>query len=160
MPTVILLKSEDVTKNSILNGNIDQTRYTHDIKTAQNTYIKPLLGDDLYDKICGDFASQSLSGDYATMYEDYIKEMVVHSSTSLYLQHGAYMVSNVGITRHSTDSSESVNKQEVDFLAQSSRKLYEMYKENFLVWINTKDIQEWVNTCSSTSDNSVGGWYL
>ena len=159
MATTLLLKSEDITKNTILGGNIDRTSYTQDIKTCQNLKIKPFLGEDLYDKIVADFAADTLSGDYLTMFENYIKEMVIHGSTEIYLSHGAYKVSNVGITKHSTDSSETISKEEVDYLVQSSRKLYELYKTEFLTWIADKTITEWTSVCTTTNKN-IGGWRL
>jgi hypothetical protein len=160
MSTTILLKSEDITKNTLMGGNIDRSTYIQDIKTCQNLKIKPFLGSDLYDKIVADYIADTLAGDYLTMFNDYIKEMIIHGSTELYLAHGAYKVTNVGITKHSTDSSETVNKEEVDFLVQSSRKLYELYKAEFLVWIADKTITEWTSTCDTARSKNVGGWRL
>lgn len=161
MATTILLLPEDITRNSILGGNIDKDRYLQDIKHAQNLYIKPLLGDSLYNKLVTLYTNGTLTGVYLTLYQDYIKEMIIHSSAEIYLSHGAYMVSDNGITKMKSDSAETISKEEVDFLVQSSRKLYEMYKTEFLQWVSTVNIPEWPVTDSPAKSRiNIGGWSL
>jgi hypothetical protein len=170
MATTLLISGDDISKNTILGGNIDKSKYQSDIKTAQNLFIKPLLGGVLYDKICTEYenmitgTANGLTGSYYTMYEDYIKEMTIHSSVEIYLGHGAYSVGNSGISKLvAQQGSTSVSKEEVDFLIQNSRKLYNHYKENFIDWIKDQDIPEWTNTISCTATtrkNNIGGWIL
>ena len=163
MSTVILLKSNEITKSTILGGNIDIDRYLPAIKACQQTKIKGVLGKELYDKIQLLFETSSLTGLYLEMYEDYIKEMVIHGSAEIYLSQGAYLVSNNGITKTKTDSSETVSKEEVDYLVQASRKLFDEYKREFLEWIkiNGASIPEWpVNSRPATTRINVGGWSL
>jgi len=160
--TTILLKPDELTRNTIMGGNIDVDRFLPMIKIAQNTMIKPLLGKTLYDKICLDFENDDLAGDYLEMYEDYIKEMVIHSSSEIYLSQGAYMVSNNGISKMKSDANESVSKEEVDYLVQSARKIYNHYERQFLAWIKEKDITEYPKEDTNRHSNriNVGGWSL
>ena len=125
--TTILIKEEQLTRNTIIGGNVDVDRYLQAIKACQNLYIKPLLGSTLYNKIVADFETSSLSGLYLEMFNDYITEMIIHGSAEIYLGQAAYMVSNSGITKTKTDASETISKEEVDYLVQSSRKLYNLY---------------------------------
>jgi len=168
LATTLLLTGEDITKNTIINGNVDKSKYQSDIKTCQNLMIKPLLGEELYNKICSDYedtlngTGTGLTGSYYMMYEDYIKEMVIHGSTEIYLNHAAYTVSNSGVSKLvSQNGATSVNKDEIDFLIQSSRKLYNLYKDEFLKWIDTVSISEW-NGCitPSSKKRNYGGWRL
>jgi hypothetical protein len=161
MATIILLQQEDLTRNSILGGNIDTDRYLQDIKSCQNLYIKPLLGDVLYTKICADYKAGSLAGLYLTLYEDYVKELVIHGSAEIYLTHGAYMVSNNGITKLKSDSAETISKEEMDYLSQSSSKLYNLYKNEFYKWIEDKNLPEYPETVKNkTKYIKAGGWFL
>lgn len=162
MATIILLKPDELTKNTILGGNIDVDRYVPCIKACQNTLIKPLLGEELYNKVCQDFASGSLSGSYETLYEDYVKEMVIHGSAMNYISVGAYMVSNNGITKLKSDSNETVSKSEVDYLVNFSESLYKHYERQFLTWIKLHPLAEYpVDSCELSGDRIlVGGWSL
>lgn len=157
--TTILIRPEDLTRNTIIGGSVDVDRYLQAIKACQNIYIKPVLGKELYDKICLDFENNELEDLYLEMFEDYISGMVIHGSAEIYLSQGAYIVSNSGITKTKTDSSETISKEEVDYLVQSSRKLYNLYKDEFLSWIKDKDIKEYVKVCNNTG-KTIGGWYI
>jgi len=157
--TTILIKSEQLTRNTIIGGSVDTDRYLQAIKACQNIMIKPLLGKTLYDKIVLDFENDNLSGLYLEMFNDYITEMIIHGSAEIYLSQGAYMVSNSGITKTKTDSSETVSKEEVDYLVEASRKLYRLYEEQFLKWIKENPVPEYTKTCG-VKHKTYGGWYI
>ena len=157
--TTILIKSDQLTRNTIIGGNVDPDRYLQAIKACQNLLIKPLLGEKLYDKIVADYETDSLSGLYLRLYNDYISEMITHGSTEIYVSHGAYMITNNGITKGKTDNADSVSKEEVDYLVQASRKLYKLYETEFLKWIKLNDIPEYDKPCVVKSNN-YGGWYI
>jgi len=157
--TTILIKQEQLTRNTIIGGNVDTDRYLQAIKACQNLYIKPLLGSTLYNKIVADFEASSLSGLYLEMFDDYITEMIIHGSSEIYLSQGAYMVTNNGITKGKTDSAESVSKEEVDYLVEASRKLYRLYEEQFLDWIKINPVPEYDKPCG-IKHKTYGGWWI
>jgi hypothetical protein len=155
----ILIRPEDLTRNTIIGGNVDVDRYLASIKACQMTLIKPLLGAALYDKISLDFENSTLTGLYLELYEDYVKELTIHGAAEIYIANGAYMVSNNGITKTKTDTSETVSKEEVDYLVQASRKLYKLYEEQFLDWIKVNTIVEYNKPCGVKHKN-YGGWFI
>lgn len=157
--TTILIKEEELTRNTIIGGSVDVDRYLQAIKACQNVMIKPLLGITLYDKIVTDFENSNLSGLYLEMFNSYITEMIVHGSAEIYLSQGAYMVSNSGITKTKTDSSETVSKEEIDYLVQASRKLYNLYETEFLKWIKLNPVPEY-NTPCVTKNKTYGSWFI
>ena len=161
MSTVILLKNDELTKNTILGGNIDVSKFVPAIKDYQKTRLKEILGKTLYDKICADFEADTLAGLYLELYDDYVKEMVIHGGAENYLTFGAYQVTNLGITKASTENSESVSKTEVDFMVQSSRKLLEHYEREFMKWIKANPLPEYPITVRQNNNIvNVGGWVL
>lgn len=162
MATTILISGEELAKQSILGGNIDKDRLYPAVKAFQQTKLKPLLGKALYDKICDDYLNDTLAGDYLEAYEDYIKDMVVYGSAAIYIgSGGAYQISNIGIVKASTDNSETLTKNDVDYLYQFNLQLYENLKKEFLAWLKTKDLPEYTDTCDATKSNKLlGGWYL
>jgi hypothetical protein len=161
MATVILLDNDILTRNSILGGNIDVDKMMPSIKAAQLTDIKPLLGIELYEKICDDYLNDNLAGLYLEMYEDYIVNLLVYSSAAIYIAAGgAYQITNMGILKARTDNSETVSKNEVDYLYNFNKQLFNTVKEDFLKWIKDKDIPEFKKCSTPISGNYLGGWYL
>lgn len=157
--TTILIKQEELTRNTLIGGNVDVDRYLQAIKACQNLLIKPILGTALYNKIVADYETNSLSGLYLEMFDDYIKEMIIHGSAEIYISQGAYMISNNGITKTKTESSETISKEEVDYLVQASRKLYTLYEEQFLNWIKVNTIPEYDKPCG-VKHRTYGGWFI
>ena len=145
--TTILIKQEELTRNTLIGGNVDVDRYLQAIKACQNLLIKPILGTTLYNKIVTDYETNSLSGLYLEMFDEYIKEMIIHGSAEIYISQGAYMISNNGITKTKTDASETISKEEVDYLVEASRKLYRLYEEQFLDWIKINPVPEYDKPC-------------
>lgn len=159
--TTILLKNDILTRNTILGGNIDVSKYVPAIKDFQKTRLKELLGKALYDKISSDFEADTLSGLYLELYDDYVKEMCIHGAAENYLTFGAYQVTNIGITKARTENSETVNKTEVDFMVQSSRKLLQHYEREFLKWIKLNPLPEYPITVNENNKTiNIGGWVL
>ena len=66
-------------------GNIDSDSIKPAINVAQTTHLKRILGQSLYDKISTEIENNTLSGDYLTIYNDYIVYMTAFFSASIYL---------------------------------------------------------------------------
>jgi len=160
MATVLLLKNNDMVKSTIISGNIDVDKLVPAVVAYQNTYLKPMLGKALYDKLCNDFKIGALAGVYLEMYDDYIQPLVIYGSTALYLESGAYMVANSGITKLNTENAQGVSKDEVDYLVNAAQKLHNAYEREFLKWIPGKSITEYTPASCSGDRIVVGGWSL
>ena len=50
MATALFIKTEDVLRNSIMDGNIDVDKYIQFIKLAQEIDIQNITGTSLYNK--------------------------------------------------------------------------------------------------------------
>ena len=70
--TTILLKENELTKNTPLGGNIDVDKYVLAIADFQRIRVEEVLGETLYNKICIDFENDDLVDEYLTLYEDYL----------------------------------------------------------------------------------------
>ena len=109
---------QEITATTIMGGNVDPDKYLFNIANVQLTIIEPLLGTLLYDKIYTEAEADTLSGDYLTLYNDYVKPIVKNSAVADYLTIASYMVTNGGIFKHTGENIEVVDKQEAQFLAQ------------------------------------------
>lgn len=159
MATTILLKADEITRNTVLGGNIDVDKLTPAIKTYQNTKLRELIGNELYNKLQLDFENNSLSGIYLELYESYIKELIIYGSSEIYLTLGAYTINNNGIVKLSTDNTQTVSKEEVDYMVSFCRKIYEHYRILTVKFLKTSNIPEFSNSCKNNRIQ-VGGWLL
>lgn len=111
---------------------MDPDKFMQFIKIAQEIHIQNFLGTKLYDKISNDILASTLSGNYLSLVETYVQPMLIHFAMVEYMPFAAYTIANNGVYRHTTDTSESVNKEEVDFLIAKEQKIADYYTRRFL----------------------------
>lgn len=135
MATALFISRTDLVKNSIVDGNVDTDKFIQFIKIAQEIHITNYLGSKLYDKISEDIIADNLAGNYLSLVTDYIQPMLIHFAMVEYLPFAAYQIKNGGVSKHTSENSESVNKSEIDFLIEKQRGFSEYYTRRFVDYI-------------------------
>jgi len=135
MATALFVSRNDIVKNTALGGNVDSDKFMQFIKIAQEIHIQNFLGTRLYNKISNDILAGTLSGDYLSLVTTYVQPMLIHYAMVEYLPFAAYTIANSGVYKHSSESSEGVNKEEVDFLISKEQKIADYYTRRFLDYI-------------------------
>lgn len=164
MAELLFIQPSELTKTTILGGNVDPDKYKFCILNAQISVIEPLLGTELYDKIVTDVTADTIIGDYSTLYTEYIKPITKNEALAMYLEIASYTVNNGGIFKHAPEGAEIVDKEEAQYLAGKYHTLAQMYIKRFEKWIckNTlteyKHYQDEVN--ASRNVKLTSGWYL
>ena len=143
MATVVLLKENELSKGTLLGGNIDVDLWIPCVVDAQRTKIEETLGETLYNKICTDFENDDLTGLYETLYEDYVKPFLIHQATVEYLLVGAYKVNNNGIFKSQPENTVTVEKAEVDYLVKNQRLKSDMYQGRLERWLALNPLPEY-----------------
>ena len=157
----LLLKEDDITKNTPIGGNVETSRLIPAIKSAQITAIKPILGQAFYDELIRQFIEGTFTGKYGELYEDYVKPMLIHLATAFYFSYGAYNIGNKGIYKATGSDSEGVSKNEVDYLVKAQEKQYESYKYGYFEFMeaNYKDFPLYdKKETRGTKRVTYGGW--
>jgi hypothetical protein len=149
-----------------MGGSVDTDKFIQFIKIAQEVHILNYLGTDLYDKISADIIASTLTGDYLALTNDYIQPMLIHWAMVEYLPFAAYTISNGGISKHTSESSVTADKDEIDFLIEKERKVADHYTDRFINYMcyNSTLFPEY--TSNTNDDQSpgkqtqTGGWVL
>ena len=132
MAQVLFVSPADVIKRTGINGNVDRDQMIQFIKIAQDIHIQNILGTNLFEKIATDIAADSLSGNYLTLFTNYIQDMVIHYSAIEILPYIHYKVANGGIYVKGAENGESATKQDLDYLVQKERDIAEHYSRRFI----------------------------
>lgn len=135
MAQALFITTKDIAEFTALNGNVDIDKFTQFIKIAQDLDVQNYLGTDLFDKINNDIVAGTLTGNYETLVSKYIKPMLIHFAMVQYLPWAAYTIANQGVFKHSSENSESVSKNEVDFLIDKELSIANHYAERFVKYI-------------------------
>ena len=168
MADALFITRKDLVKFSSVNGNVDTDKFIQYIKIAQDIHIQNYIGTDLYNKIQADIVASSLAGDQLALVNDHIKPMLIHLAMVEYLPFAAYTVANKGIYKHSSENSENVSKEEVDFLIEKERNTAQYYTDRFVDYMSFNASSKFPEYYTNSNDdvypdkdaNSFSGWVL
>jgi hypothetical protein len=166
MATALFVSRDEIVKFTALNGNIDTDNFIQWVKVAQDIHIQSYLGTKLFKKINDDLVAGTLAGNYLSLSNVYIKPMLIHWSMVEYLPFAAYTISNKGVYKHNSETSDTVNKEEIDFLVEKERSIAENYSRRFIDYMSfNQSLYPEYNTNSNadvypTKESDFTGWVL
>ena len=154
MAEALLITRDDLVRFTAVNGNVDTDKFIQFIKIAQDIHIQGYLGTDLLNKIKADIIASTLTGNYLTLVETYIKPMLIHWAMVEYMPFAAYTIANKGVYKHSSENAENVVKDEIDFLLEKERQIAQHYTQRFIDYISFNN-----NLFPEYNSNSNGDMY-
>jgi len=166
MATALLITREDIVTLTALGGNVDADKFIQFIKIAQDIHVQNYVGTKLLEKIQADIIAGTLTGDYLTLVERFIKPMLIHFAMVEYLPFCAYTIANAGVFKHTPENAVNVEKSEVDFLIEKERSIAQNYTERFIDYITFNQGLYPEYYLNSNGDvyadtrNNNQGWYL
>jgi len=135
MATALFITTDDLKRNTIIDGNVDVDKFIQFLKIAQEIHIQNYLGGALYNKISDEIIAGTLADPYLGLIQDYIKDMLIHFAMVDYLPFSAYSVANGGVFKHTSENSQNASKNEVDYLVDKHREFAQFYTRRFLDYI-------------------------
>lgn len=141
----LMIEPKDVISLTTFDGNIDIDNLKPMIYIAQTTYLKSLLGLDLYNKIYDDFVNDSLTGNYLIIFNDYVKDILSYQTASLFVDFGGYKVSENGIHKITGENLQVLEESETDKLVLRYSKLIANVEGNLKEFLDTLNLPELVN---------------
>ena len=132
MAEALLITRKDVVKFTAMNGNVDTDNFIQFVKIAQDKHIENYLGTDLLEVIQTKITGSTLTGDYLSLVNDWVKPCLIHWAMVEYLPFAAYSIANKGVFKHSSENAENASKEEVDFLMEKERDTAQYYTNRLI----------------------------
>ena len=154
----IFITANDLKRYSVVNGNVDNDKFMQFIEISQDIHVQNYLGTDLYNKyqtlIIDGTINDVGNAKYKTLLDTYIKPFTIHWALVEYLPYAAYTVANGGVYKHTSETSQTVDKNEIDFLIEKQRDTAQHYTRRFIDFMcfNSSDYPEY-------NSNSNGDMY-
>ena len=153
--TTLLIKPNDIAELTGFSGNIDLDSIANIVNVIQRVNLKAILGADLLAKIIEDYENDDLTGDYKTIYDDYVVYMLAFYSCSLYLSINAVKVTNNGVYRSNAEGATLATKAEVDNLNQEYKGLGASIENAFNDFMKIISIPEWKGNNNFKENNFI-----
>ena len=131
MATALFIKPIDLKRNSIVDGSVDVDKFLGFIKLSQEIHIRNYLGTDLYNDLQTKIIGDTLTTADTTLIS-LLQPMLIHFAMVDYLPFASYQVKNGGVFKHTSENSESVSKEELDYLIAKHRNFAEYYTRRFI----------------------------
>tara|TARA_R110001606_G_scaffold6942_2_gene30999 strand:+ start:939 stop:1454 length:516 start_codon:yes stop_codon:yes gene_type:complete len=171
MAKALFITTKDIKRYSVLSGSVDPDKFIYMVEIAQDTEVQNYLGTKLLEKIqdliLAGTINDPANASYKTLLETYVKPMTIYWALVCYMPFAAYTVANGGVYKHTSESSITVDKEEVDYLVEKYRDIAQFYTNNFIDFMvynqntypeynaNTQD-----DTYPDTANADFGGWVL
>lgn len=136
MAEALLVTRKDIVKFTAMNGNVDTDKFIQYIKISQDKHIENYLGTDLMDKIQADIIASTLTGDYLTLVNEWIKPCLIHWAMVEYLPFANFTIANKGVFKHTSENAEGVTKEEIDYLLEKERNTAQYYTDRLIDYLS------------------------
>lgn len=162
----LFVSTDDLKRYSVLSGNIDSDKFIQFISIAQEMHVIEYLGTRLYERLQDDIINDSLNADYQKLLETYVKPLTIHWALVEYMSFAPYQVTNKGVYKHISETSDSVSVEEVNSLVEKHRDIAQNYTRRFIDFMiyNQSTYPEYNQNKNDdiypSFDSSWGGWEL
>lgn len=124
-------------KHSPIPLNFDTSEILPMVNLTESIWVRPLLGVDLYDEICTQVADDDLSDTNSTLLTDGgLWQMLGVAVCYENLPQIVYHVSEVGLTKGSSENSTSIDLKELTYYASHLRAQLESLKGYTVKWLS------------------------
>lgn len=132
----ILLISDTILKErTAVHGNIDPKLLYPEIKVAQDMFIHPILGTNLYNKLLSDVNVSGVTGSYKTLLDDYVIDALLYYTLSGLPIGISYQFWNKGVMRKVGDNTENPSMSELVDIHNHFRQRAEWYGERLTKYL-------------------------
>ena len=140
MAKALFISTKDIKRYSVMNGNVDNDKFIQFIEIAQEIHLQNYLGTTLYEKlediIIAGTVNDPVNVNYKTLLETYVKPMTIHWAQVEFLPYAAYTIANGGVYKHTSETSQSVDKEEIDYLVEQERNVAQHYTRRFIDYMS------------------------
>jgi len=131
----LFITDNELRRRSIIGGNVDSDKFIQFIEAAQDTHIQNYLGTLLYNKlqtlIINGTIDDAGNSDYKSLLDTYIAPMLIWYAQADYYMFAPFQISNGGVFKHRSESSETPSMDEVQMLSTRCKSQAEFYTRRF-----------------------------
>ena len=167
MAKVLFIQPKDIKEFTASNGNIDVDKLLPYIYQSQTIEVQRLLGTKLYDKLISDITGGTLTGNYQTLVNTYIKPILIHYAMMYALPYLSVTISNGGVYRSNPENATALSSDEINTLVEKERDAAQYFSQRMIDFLNfnasamfSEYYQNINEDISPDYDDNFGGWVM
>lgn len=167
MAKVLFIQAKDIKEFTASNGNVDVDKLLPHLYKSQTIEVQRLLGTKLYDKLISDITAGTLTGNYQTLVETYIKPILIHYAMMYALPYLSVTISNGGVYRNNPENATALTSDEINLLVEKERDAAQYFSQRMIDFLNFNASamfsEYYTNSNEDISpdyDDNFGGWVM
>lgn len=151
---MIYLISENTLKaNSLIADNVDGMYLKSAIEDAQIQHLQPIIGTQLYKRICNDIKDGKLNDDYKLLLDEYITPFLIQQTLSSIVIPLQYKLRNAGAVQNADEHMNAAGMKDAQYLMQYYANQASFYSNRLFEYlIENRNIYKEFATCKKFSD--------
>lgn len=166
MSKALFISREDLVRYTPISGNLDFDKVVQYIEIAQDIHVHEILGSDLYEKLQADVLGSTLSGNYLTLVNSFVKPTLAQYALLEFLPFSQYSINNKGVFKHTSEGANALERNEINIMIEATRDTATHYAKRLVDYLCA--YSELFPEYSTNSDNDLhptrkvnfGGWQL
>ena len=144
MSYALFITRNDIIKNTPLQGAIDADALLPFVRTAQDKYLKNLLGTVLFGYLQAQIEAgtfDTLDAYYQDLMDDHIKYTLLWYACVEYIPFSSVQFKSNGAVKFNSEQGKAADKNEIDYLlmkAQENADYYALRLQNYLIAYSNK----------------------
>ena len=167
MSKVLFIQRKDLVTFTSANGNIDTDKLLPYVAMAQSLEVQRLVGTKLYDKLKADITGGTLTGNYLTLVDTYIKPILIHYAMMYALPYLSVTISNGGVYRNNPENATALSSDEINTLVEKERDAAQYFSQRMIDFLNFNAGSQFPEYYTNSNEDilpdyedNFGGWVM
>ncbi len=131
----LFITAQYLRDNTIINDNVDGQILQPIILVAQDKYIQPIIGSNLYLEMKNKVTGNTVTGDYLTLMNEYIIPTLMHYSTYESVPFFNYKFRNKAISKQSSPDSTPADLNELAYVRDNILQTAQFYGQRMIDYL-------------------------
>lgn len=149
---VRLINTTELKTNGFINSNLEDEYLYSAIDEAQDIFLREILGDSLYETIQDKVNHETISGDYQTLYESYIKIYLKYKVLALLCVPLTFKLRNAGVVSQFSNEINTTSLDDTKYIQNYYEGKADFYANRMTKWLEKGDIEEYKCSCDNVTD--------
>tara|TARA_R110001599_G_scaffold98182_1_gene252498 strand:- start:342 stop:911 length:570 start_codon:yes stop_codon:yes gene_type:complete len=149
----LLISADTLKQNTTISQNVDENLIHPVIMVAQDQYIQPILGTDLFNYLKDNFDTP-LTGDYETLLNDYIQKPLCYWSLMTLYPVLKYRAVNHSVVSMNNEQGQTATYDELKPLMSSAEDTAQFYTERLIDYLQKNS--SLFSQYSTNTNNQLG----
>jgi len=134
-PEVLFVNPDYLKRLTNLNGSVEDSYIIPSVIISQDKYLQQYLGTDLLERLKSDVEGDTLTGDYLTLMDDYVRKVVcwwtmVDLVPSLYVK-----IDNGGLVIRTSENASPISQSDLNREVDRSRENAQFYTQRLISYL-------------------------